>query len=247
MTAYYYQSTRPNQGVVQQLLRRIAKGLKPLIVGLSGFYRSLTYPDLSGDRDIEWSWVAAHLPEEPGIVLDFGCGNAFLGLIAAMKGNTVTGLDLEQIRLPFKSDNLEIRSGDILSFDFGETRFDVIINCSSIEHVGLAGRYGSADVPDGDLMAMERLRGLLKVPTGTMILTVPVGKDSVFPPLHRVYGVQRLDLLLHGFQVIEKQFWSKRSDLNVWVEVSEEEALSLQPSESLYALGLFVLKPEAAL
>lgn len=215
-----------------------------LIIRLSELGKAPTGLDLSAGRYIEWSWVAVHLPSNPGAVLDFGCGQSFVGLTAAMKDGDVTGLDRQPVHLSYRIDNLKIQTGDILDFDFGETRFDVIINCSSIEHVGLAGRYGSTEVPDGDLIAMERLRRLLKVPAGIMILTLPVGKDSVFPPLHRVYGSHRLDLLLRGFRVVKRGFWSKRPGVNVWTQVSERKAVAVQPSESFYALGLFVLKSD---
>ncbi|MBI3601110.1 MAG: DUF268 domain-containing protein [Nitrospinae bacterium] len=223
-------------------MRNVLRRLGNLFIGLSDFGRDKTAIDLTGDRAIEWSWVAAHIPENPGAVLDFGCGDTSLSLVAAAKGGNVTGIDIQQVQLPYRVDNLKIRTGDILNFDFGEMRFDVIINCSAIEHVGLAGRYGSADVSDGDLIAMEKMCRLLKSPEGIMILTIPVGKDSVFPPLHRVYGAQRLNMLFRGFSAVKKEFWSKRNGLNVWIKVSEEEALSVQPSESFYAMGLFILK-----
>jgi hypothetical protein len=31
--------------------------------------------------------------------------------------------------------------------------FDTVINCSTVEHVGLPGRYGGPSIPDGDLEA----------------------------------------------------------------------------------------------
>lgn len=229
------------------LIRGLIKRFGNFIVGLSEVGKDRTALDLTGDRAIEWSWVAAHIPESPGNVLDFGCGDASLGLIAAAKGGDVTGIDLQQVQLPYRMDNLKVKVGDILNFDFGGMRFDVIINCSAIEHVGLVGRYGNQDVSDGDLIAMERMCRLLKVSGGIMILTIPVGKDSVFSPLHRVYGAQRFDLLFRGFSLIKKEFWSKRSGQNFWIKVTEEEALSIQPSESFYALGLFILKSNSLL
>ena len=222
--------------LVRQLIKRLGHG----VIKLSDLGTS-TSRNLSGDRHIEWSWVAAHLPDKPGVVLDFGCGDAFLSLIAAMRGGQVVGLDRQPVRLTYQTPCLKIQVGDILNFDFGRANFDVIINCSSIEHVGLAGRYGSASAPDGDLMAMERLKRLLK-PAGIMILTVPVGQDAVFAPYHRVYGPNRLALLLNGFQIVKKEFWSKQANLGMWTQVVEDEALSVQPSASFYALGLFILK-----
>ncbi len=224
------------------LVRRLVRRIGSIIIRLSELGQDPTKLDLAGDRLLEWSWVAAHLPENLGRVLDFGCGETFLGLTAAMKGGMVTGLDRQVVHLPYQQDNLQVQTTDILDYE-GEP-FDSIINCSSIEHVGLGGRYGSPDVPDGDLIAMARLRGLTKVPTGIMLLTIPVGQDAVFPPLHRVYGTQRLALLLRGFRVLDEEFWAKRPGSNAWRRASKEEALSTQPSESLYALGFFVLQAE---
>jgi hypothetical protein len=70
------------------------------------------------------------------------------------------------------------------------------------------------------------------------------GEDAVFLPLHRVYGARRLDLLLRGFRVAKEEFWSKRPGLNVWTQVSRQEALATQASETFYSLGLFVLQPD---
>jgi len=226
--------------VVRQLIRRLGH----LILRLSNFGKLQNTPDLSGDRNVERAWVSAHLPDNPGVVLDFGCGEALLGLTAAMKGGEVTGFDLQQVHSPYVMASLKVQTGDILDFDFGDARFDVIINCSSIEHVGLAGRYGSLDVTDGDLIAMERMRRLLRAPAGVMLLTVPVGQDAVFSPLHRVYGARRLSLLLRGFCVVKEEFWSKRPGLNVWTQVDRQEAIATQPSETFYSLGLFVLQQE---
>jgi len=224
------------------LIRHIIKRLGNFIIGLSELGKDRSTLDLTGDRAIEWSWVAAHIPDKPGKVLDFGCGDASLSLVAAVKGGDVIGLDQQQLHLPYKVKNIDIQKGDMLDFDFGEARFDVIINCSSIEHVGLAGRYGSKEVSDGDLYVMDRMRHLLKTPEGIMILAIPVGKDSIISPFHRVYGSKRLGMLLNGFSIVKKEFWAKRAGLNVWTQVNEDEALAVKPSESFYAIGLFLLK-----
>ena len=226
------------------LVRQLVRKLGVLLIRVSEFGKDPTELNLEGERYLEWSWVAARLPENPGKVLDFGCGVAVPGLIAALKGGDVTGLDLQASQAPYETDNLQIRRGDILDTDLGQRRFDVIINCSSIEHVGLAGRYESQDVSDGDLIAMGRLGDLLRVPSGIMLLTVPVGRDAVFSPWHRVYGTRRLGSLLQGFHIVSKEFWSKRPGRNTWVQVGEQEALNVRPSASFYALGFFVLNPE---
>ena len=223
-------------------IRRLLRGVGYLIIRASDLGINAGTRNLKGDREVEWSWAAAQLPDKPGRILDFGCGTSHLPLIGAMKGGDVSGLDLMAVDVPYQRDNLRHLQGDILDFDFGDIKFDVIMNCSSIEHVGLAGRYNSQDSADGDLRAMQRLRSVLAVPNGIMILTLPIGIDSVFPPLHRVYGARRLDQLLKGFSVIKKEFWSKRPGSRSWVGVSEDEALSVEPSRSFYSLGLLVLE-----
>ena len=98
-------------------------------------------PNLLGDRDIEYSWIASHIPEGPGEALDFGAGQGHMGLIAAMKGFNVTAIDLIPITWFYYHDKLAFTKGDILDSDFPDGHFDLVINCSVVEHIGLAGRY----------------------------------------------------------------------------------------------------------
>jgi SAM-dependent methyltransferase len=207
---------------------------------------------LSGDRDLEWSWMSAQIPEGPGVALDFGPGGSHLALIAAQRGFQVTSIDLERPQWMYSHSNLQFVAGDILNFPFQENHFDLVLNCSTVEHVGLSGRYGvTEERTDGDLEAMSRLRHLLK-PGGQMLLTIPVGRDSVFAPLHRIYGEIRLPQLLQGFRILKEEFWMK-DDQNRWIKSDRTTALSFQPSaaswdplQNIYALGFFVLEKQNA-
>jgi SAM-dependent methyltransferase len=204
--------------------------------------------NLRGDRDVEWSWIVANMPTGPGRCLDFGGGGGILGLIAAQKGFESISLDLVEQNLPYIHPKLSAIEGDILKVSFEDSSFDLVVNCSSVEHVGLAGRYGVAHGDsDGDLVAMERLRRLLK-PSGTMLLTVPVGQDVAFAPVCRVYGVKRLPMLLKGYTVTRHDYWVK-NDHNQWVSCDKATALSFEasassgnPMKDVYALGCFVLQ-----
>ena len=205
-------------------------------------------PNLLGDREVEWSWVAARMPEGPGQALDFGCGGGDLGLVAAQKGFQVAAVDLGPIEWPYRHSKLSFLQGDILRLELPERNYDLIINCSAIEHVGLSGRYGvKEDRPDGDLEAMRRLTDLMK-PGGTMLLTIPVGQDAVFAPLTRIYGAQRLPKLLARFDVAEEQYWVKNAE-NQWTVADKQAALdfnasagSWDPKRNIYALGFLVLR-----
>jgi SAM-dependent methyltransferase len=194
-------------------------------------------PTLQGDRSVEWSFCVARLAEGPGSTLDFGADTGFLALAAAQRGHAVVALDRLPAALEYVHERVTAVQADILERPFSDRRFDQVVNCSSVEHVGLAGRYGSADRPDGDLEAMAILRDLL-APGGRMLMTVPVGVDLVCPPLHRIYGAKRLPRLLEGYEVEEEQYWAKDT---AWERTDRETALATRGSRMFYSLGLFVL------
>jgi len=196
---------------------------------------------LGGDRTVEWSFCMARLADGPGSTLDFGAGSAPMSLCAAQRGHEVVALDRLPLDRDYAHERIEFVQADILDRPLEGRRFDQIINCSSVEHVGLAGRYGSSDSPDGDLEAMEILRSLL-APEGRMILTVPVGHDMVCAPFHRIYGRTRLPRLLASYAKVEEQYWRKDAR-HGWVQTDPETALETQGSESFYSVGLFVAVP----
>ncbi len=197
--------------------------------------------NLSGDRDIEWSWVAGKVPNGSGKVLNFGCGpSGLLSMTAARRGFEVVSIDQLPVYNSFAEASISIVQGDILKANLSAASFDLVINCSTVEHVGLAGRYGTTnDIVDGDLQAMGVLRKLMK-PEAVMLLTIPVGQDAVFAPDHRVYGIERLCKLLEGYVIDDEEYWVKNSE-NKWVKASKEDALSRKPKKRLYGLGCFEL------
>ncbi len=205
-------------------------------------------PNLRGDRHIEWSWVASQVPSGQGNALDFGPGGSHLALIAAQRDFNVTAVDLEPTWWPYVHPRLRFIRGDILKLPLPKKHFDLVINCSTVEHVGLAGRYRVTESrSDGDLEAMARIRELMK-PAGIMLLTIPVGQDAVFAPLTRIYGKERLPGLLDGFDVEKEVFWIK-DQKNRWTLCDKETALSFKASagswnakQNIYALGCFVLR-----
>lgn len=188
---------------------------------------------LSSERDIEWPFAAAHIPQGPGQALDFGCARSFLSLIAALRGFQVKAIDLEEVSWPYLHPNLRFIQGDLFELDFPKEHFDLIINCSSIEHVGLKGRYGvTLNRPDGDLEAMALLRELMK-PNALMLLTIPVGQDIVLTPVHRVYGEHRLPRLLQGFVIEHEEYWVE-GKADCWCLCGKKEALSFLASGEIH-------------
>jgi hypothetical protein len=204
--------------------------------------------DLHGDREIEWSFIISRLSRGPGEVLDFGASFGNLSIAAAHHGFHVLALDLGCERFPWKHPNVDFLQADLLQAELPKRHFDFILNCSSIEHVGLQGRYGvAAEETDGDLTAMARFAELLRE-SGNMLLTIPCGQDAAIAPWHRVYGEKRLPKLLKGYEVVEEEFWVKHAD-NRWYTCDRANALSFMPTGHpsdptlcSYALGCFVLK-----
>lgn len=153
---------------------------------------------LSGDRDLKWSWVVAQTPVGSKRTLVLGPGNSTTPIALSFISGEVTALDLNAPDIFYGVKNITHMIGDIVNPPPGLGHFDLIINSSTIEHVGLPGRYGSHDVPNGDLIGMKNALEMM-LPGAKMLLTIPVGKDGVFLPNHRVYGSERLPLLLDGF------------------------------------------------
>jgi len=195
--------------------------------------------DLSGDRAIEWSWVIANLPIEPSNILDFGSVGSILSVSAYRLGHKVTSIDLQDVE--YEIDPIKYIQSDISDIDFKNEKFDLIINCSTIEHVGLEGRYGSKDLLDGDIEVMHKLSRLMHKDS-KMILTIPIGLDDCYKPFHRIYGEERLPMLLKDFQIFVEEFWDKSSQTNKWRKTSKEKAFIVKGNERYYALGLFILK-----
>jgi len=206
--------------------------------------------NLYGDREIEWSFIAARLPAGPGRALDFGASSGELSMLAAQRGFQVLAVDLGPERFPWRHPAVEFLQANILETDLPFESFDVVLNCSTVEHVGLRGRYGVAQgESDGDLSTMRKFLQLLK-PGGTMLMTIPCGRDTTIIPWHRVYGEERLPRLLAGFCVREQSYWVKQRD-NRWRPCGRDTALSFKPTSHAksaalcsYALGCFVLRRE---
>lgn len=201
--------------------------------------------NLSGDRYVEYSWVARYLPpaqKSPQAIFDLGpAEDAVPARFAIARGYNVEAVGLMPIK--FKHPSLQFIQLDFLEYDVDMT-FSWILNISTIEHFGLAGRYGvTKDMPDADLEGMARLRTLMW-PDSTMLLTIPVGLDAVVQSYHRVYGTIRLPLLLDGYKVEYVEYWGKRGT-GFWDILGEGEALNTPPQMALptyYALGLFICK-----
>jgi SAM-dependent methyltransferase len=206
--------------------------------------------NIYGERDVEWSFLSSEMPEGHGEALEFGCENAYMSLVAAQKGYRVLANDLQEQNFLWQHPNVQFCAGDFLKLDLPKDHFDLVINCSSVEHVGIAGRYGiTAEQSEGDIEVVQRFAEILK-PGGLLLMTAPCGQDAVMAPWCRVYGESRLPRLLAPLRSKKELYWIKNEN-NQWVPCSREVALTFKPYHNpldahgcSYALGGFVLTKE---
>ncbi|MBI5680705.1 MAG: class I SAM-dependent methyltransferase [Methanobacterium sp.] len=197
---------------------------------------------LTGDRCIEYAYIIRHLTklnQEYQSVLDVGCFASPLTSIISEMNFKVDGIDLNQ-KLPYKG-NVNYISGDFISFKF-PSNYDICVMCSTIEHIGLEGRFNSPNYISGDINAILKTKEIL-VDEGILILTIPYGKEKLIHPLHRVYNKEGklFKEINNYFEVIDEEYYKNNSE-NVFVKCEETEAKEVEPSENNYALGLFCLK-----
>ena len=201
-----------------------------------------------GERNVEWSFLCREMPYGPGKAIEFGCEEGYMSLTAAQKGFDVVANDIQGQKFAWQHPLVTFQKGDFRKLTFPSNHFDLAINCSSVEHVGVAGRYGiESNEEDGDIEVMNQFAQILK-PEGLLLMTAPCGRDNVLAPWCRVYGCKRLPRLMRPFTVEKEEYWIKNVE-NQWVQSSRESALNVQPRHNpsdphqcAYALGCFVLR-----
>src|SRR5580693_7772891 len=101
--------------------------------------------DLEGEKLIDWGWICANLPAGPKRALEIGPGRS--PIIPAMleMGYEVTAVDSSYDPRSV-IDGFRFVRGDFNDFACDQ-EFEVIVVCSVVEHLGLAGRYNSKADP----------------------------------------------------------------------------------------------------
>lgn len=184
---------------------------------------------LLDSRIIEYPFVLRKLTQLlPGKVLDVGCtdGGNFVAPTLAYLGWQVYGVDNREFR--FEHPNFHFLQEDIRHSSFPDNFFDVAYAVSTLEHIGIAGRYGVREEdPEGDLRAVMETERLLR-PGGTLVITVPYGQAAIVRPFNRVYDRARLQRLIGAWLVKDEAYWLL-NDQGRWQMVSEELAAKTEP------------------
>ena len=193
------------------------------------------------DRAIEYPWALKNVNLTNGNFLDVGStvGQMFRENLPDVVEVYIINLDKEQ-RFG-KINGVNSIYGDIRSTQFETNKFDVISCISTLEHIGVEGRYHVLADPLGDRKAMSEMLRILK-PGGKLLLTVPYGKKDVLP-INKLYNSKRITELTKGYNVISSEYQKYDDKFRIWKTVSEEVAAKTDwLNEKWYALGLFILE-----
>ncbi len=173
------------------------------------------------DRFIECPFIARNLPAPPLNVLDVGCSTSFFPLVLSGFGYKVTGLDLRDYAIlrHLQFDNFTFTKGDICNAPFPDNSFEVVTLISTLEHIGVGGRYGIESCDDADKQGMGEVRRLLKQ-GGAALITIPAGMSAILKPYQRVYDSQRISYISEGFDIVAKEYYIQDSDGD-WLRTDE--------------------------
>jgi len=189
------------------------------------------------ERLTEYGFALRHLPDEGGELLDIGSSDSMFPGIVADKGFAVTCLD--PIAKLAGDPRVRFVEGDIRKTGIPDRQFDVITCISTLEHIGLPGRYGITDAdPCGERSAMTEMHRLLK-PGGKLILTVPFGQYAMLP-LNRVYTYADIMNLKGPLHVVTEEFYCIDRDGLYLPATAQEASTADLRLDGYYALGCFV-------
>ena len=118
-------------------------------------------------------------------------------LLLHFNAESVTTLDYIAPKCNYKINTLSVDNY------IKETKYDVIVSYSSLEHDGL-GRYGDPLNPDGDIDACIEAYSMLNS-GGYFICGIPIGDGCIEGNFHRIYNQTRIDKL---FSLFEKRITS---------------------------------------
>lgn len=194
------------------------------------------------DRYIECPFVINNLPKPPARVLDVGCSGSFFPLLLASFGYDTYGIDVRNYpilnKLKFK--NFTFINEDIRNTSFPDGYFDGITVISTLEHIGISGRYGMDEDFKGDIKAIKEMKRILKT-NGVINITIPYGRYKIIKPYMKVYDELRVKELIQDFKV-EKEEYYLLDDLDSWIRCSKEDAFLVDVKPDRYPLVLLSLR-----
>lgn len=164
-----------------------------------GSYYAYSAADVGmfGARAEEYEPVVAEmLRSHPRLVTKvavFGSQKPILeGLLLRLGAKQIFTIEYNRLRI--EHPRVQVFRGNRLPEEIKRVRLAVVVD--ALQHDGL-GRYGDPLCPDADLIVMDHLREKASY----VLLSIPTGQDTIIWNAHRIYGKERLPLLLEGWQI----------------------------------------------
>lgn len=112
-------------------------------------------------------------------------------------------------------ENISFTRADLSSPTFDKINYTDSLSClHAIEHFGL-GRYGDMIDPDGHVLALSNMWGVLKS-GGRFYLSTPIGPQRIEFNAHRVFSVRYLmDLFESKFDIVSFSYIDDKGNLNI--------------------------------
>ncbi len=229
-----------DMSVSERLLSRLRSAMALVFPSLSARIESL--PSAIPDRMVEYGFVLREL-ESGKRLLDVGCTSPYniIPIVLADQSWEVHGIDVREFRIHHP--NFKFHLGDVRRTGFPDSYFDCVLAVSTVEHIGLRGRYSAAGDLEGDRTAILEIQRILRS-GGNLLLTLPFGKPKIVGASHRIYDGKSLRMLVDGLTLMKGEFYVKGDD-GYWLLCEEREAEKVEaPPAPDYAIAcLKLLKP----
>jgi SAM-dependent methyltransferase len=157
------------------------------------------------ERLIELPFLFSQIIKPPAQVLDVGCAESITPIQLSMIGYKVYGMDIRDYG--YSHPNFTFIKGDFLTHNFGNQKFDVVINISAIEHFGLSAYKNKKLNLNADIQAINKIYTLLRE-KGQFIFTAPFGKHEIINNFERIYSYEDIQYMFKNkFKIKEQHFW----------------------------------------
>ena len=194
------------------------------------------------DRYIEYPFVIRNLPKPPAKVLDVGCSGSFFPLLLAGFGYEVCGVDVREYAIINKIEfnDFKFLKVDIRGNYFNDNYFDAVTAISTVEHIGLFGRYGMDEDLGGDKKAVAEMKRIVKQ-NGVILLTFPFGKAKILKPYTRVYDSNLVKLLTDGLEIEKEEYYMQNNE-DDWYPCPRNKVEAVDANNERYPLCLIKLR-----
>jgi len=187
------------------------------------------------DRYIEYPWLLENLNLTQGKLLDIGSTIGDLLYETLPREVEINCLNLNSKE--FKNKQIKFKQGDIRKTDYPDNYFDLISCVSTLEHIGVRGRYHSDNDSAGDIKAMREMKRILR-PGGNLLITTPYGAKDILP-INKLYNKTRIADLFSGLEIVSQEFIKFNKNWHVWLKTTETDAAQTDMlKDGWYALCL---------